>query len=331
MNKILTIAIPAYNMELYLSRCLESVLLSELQEKIDVLLINDGSKDQTLSIANEYREKYPEMLRVIDKPNGGWGTVINRAIKEAEGKYFKILDADDWFDTKELVKFIALLKSVDVDLVASSFSYEYEEKPSRDDIYDLSLCNKAIRLADYLKSNQYEKHLPMATLSYRTELLKENKITIVDKYYGDIDYNLIPLVYVETLYFTDINLYKYYIGREGQSTSLDGYNNHLEDYIRLCEKITLFYSQHEPEMKDEVRRMFFKDNLNVIRFTYHLLLSPAYSWNKEYSKTYLKNLDMYLKTTCPDLYKASNKLYIKKIIPYIYIWRQMNLNVFNLK
>ena len=103
MCKILTIAIPAYNMEKYVGRCLDSVLHTAMTNTIEVLLINDGSKDSTLRIAQEYATKWPETLRVINKPNGGWGSAINCAISEAAGKYFKILDADDWFDTQALI------------------------------------------------------------------------------------------------------------------------------------------------------------------------------------------------------------------------------------
>ena len=92
MNKLLTIAVPAYNMELYLKRCLDSILLPKLQNSLEVILINDGSKDNTLSIARHYEKQYPEMLQVIDKTNGGWGSAINCAIQEAIGKYFKILE-----------------------------------------------------------------------------------------------------------------------------------------------------------------------------------------------------------------------------------------------
>ena len=108
--KLLTIAVPAYNMEKYLSRCLNSILLDGQQDYLEVILINDGSKDNTLAIAREYEKKYPDILTVVDKPNGGWGTAINKAIGLASGRYFKILDSDDWFDSKALVEFIELLK-----------------------------------------------------------------------------------------------------------------------------------------------------------------------------------------------------------------------------
>jgi len=318
-------------MEKYLSKCLDSLLLPEFQENLEVLLINDGSKDQTLSIANKYEGKYPQILRVIDKPNGGWGTAINRGIQEASGKYFKILDADDWFDANELIKFITLLQSVDVDLVASSFSYEPEGGESRDSVYDMLLCDKTTLFVDYLKANEFNKYLPMATLTFQTQLLKDNQINIIDRYYGDIDYNLVPLVYVKTLWFTRINLYKYYIGRKGQSTSLEGYRKHLKDYIDLCKKLTLFYSENSESMEDAIQKMFFKDNLNVIRFSYLLLLSLNYGGKEHANRKLLADLDRFLKKTSKEFYNATNKICLKKYIPYIYIWRKIGLNVLNFR
>lgn len=331
MTKILTIAIPAYNMESFLSRCLDSVLIEQLENFIEVLLINDGSKDNTLNIAREYETKFPQMLVVIDKANGGWGSAINVAINKATGKYFKILDSDDWFETNALNKFITLLKNLDVDLVASSFSYEYTDKESKNDIYDPSLCNKVTLLSDYLKNKEHYSSMPMAALCFKTSILKENNINLSARYYADIEYHLIPLIYVQTVYFTEINLYKYFIGREGQSTSIAGYNKNLENYITLCKNIALFYSTHNIIMDENIKKMFSANNLKVINFAYRLLLSPEYSGKKESSKQQLIDLDAFLKKNSTELYSSSNKLCVRKVIPFIYIWRITGINIFNLK
>lgn len=113
MDKIITIAVPTYNMEEYLERCLESLLIEDysLLMNIEVLVINDGSKDCSLKIAHTYETRFPEVFRVIDKANGNWGSCINRAAKEAQGDYFLILDADDWLNTRELENFIKELKT----------------------------------------------------------------------------------------------------------------------------------------------------------------------------------------------------------------------------
>src|SRR5574344_1213565 len=116
MNKILTIIIPTYNMEKYLRRCLDSLIIDEEgMKQLEVLVINDGSKDSSSQIAHEYQDKYPDMFRVIDKENGGHGSCCNVGLREAKGKYIRFLDSDDWFDQKNFPKFIELLQALDVD------------------------------------------------------------------------------------------------------------------------------------------------------------------------------------------------------------------------
>ena len=125
MEKILTIVIPTYNMESYLRKCLDSLIIDDkdLFERLEVLVINDGSKDASSAIAHEYQDKYPHVIRVIDKENGHYGSCVNQGLKEASGVYFRILDADDWFDTETFTNFISLLLTLDVDLVVTDFIF----------------------------------------------------------------------------------------------------------------------------------------------------------------------------------------------------------------
>ena len=127
MNKVLTIIIPTYNMENYLHRCLGSLVIKdeELFETLEVLVINDGSKDLSSVIAHEYQEKYTSVFRVIDKDNGNYGSCVNRGLKEAKGKYIKILDSDDLFNENIFPVFLKYLLSSDADLIISDFVILY--------------------------------------------------------------------------------------------------------------------------------------------------------------------------------------------------------------
>lgn len=333
MDKLLTIAVPAYNMEKYLSRCLDSILLEGQQDYLEVLLINDGSKDNTLAIAREYEKKYSDILTVVDKPNGGWGTAINKAIGLASGKYFKILDSDDWFDSKALVEFIELLKNIDVDLVATSFSYEYTSGGNKNDVYPEELCNRVIQFDDYLRENNHDKHLPMATITFRTKLLQDNHIIVAEKYYADIDYVLRPLIFVNSIFFSQIILYKYWIGREGQSTSLTGYNAHIEDYLNLAYSLISFYCSKigNGYCSVDVRIAVEKQLLRVLAFSYYLLLSPQFAGKKPGSMEKCREFDTSLKKKSLYLYKRLNRMKVKKVIPYIFIWRKFGFNILNLR
>lgn len=332
MGKLLTVAIPAYNMEKYIGRCLDSITNIENTQGLEVLIINDGSKDNTLTIAQEYEKRYPNTIKVIDKPNGGWGTAINKAIELATGKYFKILDSDDWFDTKAFSEFLQLLDNVDVDLVATSFSYEYASGTNKSEIYPLELCNHIISLSEYLRTQHHDiKHLPMATIAYRTNLLQANHIQVAEKYYADIEYNLVPLVYVKNILFSQLVLYKYWIGREGQSTSLAGYNAHIDDYLKLLKKLIAFYKNHIFNKGSDIKITFENKLLRITRFSYYLLLSPTFAGLKEESTVKCRKLDTYIKQEIPDLYKHLNRTTVKKIIPYIFIWRITKINVLKLR
>ena len=126
MNKILTIVVPTYNVEKYLSRCLDSLLYDEkTNKKLEIIVVNDGSKDNSLKIANEYKEKYPDSVLVIDKENGGHGSTINAGLKIATGKYFRVIDSDDWVNIDEFPSYINDLEKLNSDIVLTNFSREY--------------------------------------------------------------------------------------------------------------------------------------------------------------------------------------------------------------
>ena len=109
---VLTVVIPTYNMQGFLNRCLDSLIVdSALMDSLEVPVINDGSKDNSSVIAHTYQDRFPYTFRVIDKENGNYGSCINRGLAEAKGKYIKVLDADDWFNTKEFEVFLKALKS----------------------------------------------------------------------------------------------------------------------------------------------------------------------------------------------------------------------------
>lgn len=120
MDKILTIIIPTYNMSEYLDTCLKSLIINS--NLLEVLVINDGSKDNSLDIAKKYEKEYPHIFRTIDKQNGNYGSCVNRGLKEATGKYIKVLDADDKFNTKSLMNLVEIASKTDVDAFITDFS-----------------------------------------------------------------------------------------------------------------------------------------------------------------------------------------------------------------
>lgn len=135
--KIISIAIPTYNMEQWLNRCLDSVVVPEILDRIEIIVVNDGSRDRSSEIAHSYADKYPNSVVVIDKENGNYGSCVNKALEIATGKYFRILDADDWFDKTGFVDYVNRLESLTVDVVVTHYVKEFVSK-RKNSIYKTS-------------------------------------------------------------------------------------------------------------------------------------------------------------------------------------------------
>lgn len=223
MEKILTIVVPTYNMQDYLRRCLDSLLVPKEQlSQMEVLVINDGSKDNSSAIAHEYQDKYPETFRVIDKENGNYGSCVNRGLKEASGRYIRICDSDDCYYTENLSAFVNLLSGIDSDMVFSPFDImDFQSRlvtlfvpcdlPEGDlfDINEINWSDKIMR-----------KYRAMHCITVKTELLKQNNYHQTEGIsYTDTEFVFYSILYSGTCIFFNRPVYKYYLGRDGQTMS----------------------------------------------------------------------------------------------------------------
>ena len=129
MSKILTISVAAYNVEAYIKENIESIVAAKVKDDIEIFVVDDGGKDGTYEIAEDYKNLYPGIVHAVHKENGGYGSVQNYSIAHATGKYFKILDGDDWMDTEGLTKLVEYLKASDVDAVVTNY-YKGPDKNS---------------------------------------------------------------------------------------------------------------------------------------------------------------------------------------------------------
>lgn len=330
MEKILTIGIPVYNMERYLDRCLSSVTGISNLDKVEIIVVNDGSKDMSLAIARTYEQRFPESVRVIDKPNGGWGSGINRTIKEATGKYYKSLDSDDWFDSKNLAQFVTELEGIEADLILTPFiEIDEDGKILAERTFNSALSGKSMEMEEYIRLNGgFSKTIHAVT--YRTALLRDNNIVIWDKFYGDIDYINSPLPYVSSIYLSELNVYRYLIGREGQSISITGYRKHIDDYANVCRKLILINAALSDSTSPLVRNYLDDDTLNMTLFAYKLMLSPKKCGNEEGIKEKLKDFDRFIRENHTTLYRKSGKKNAKYGFSPIRLWRISGINLYKL-
>lgn len=232
-HPLLSVVIPSYNMEDYLDKNLGLLTASKYLDAIEIIIVNDGSKDRTLAIAQDYQQRFPQSVAVIDKKNGHYGSCLNVALKRAEGKYFRILDADDWLETDSLNKFIERLTGCDADLVVTlrvenkpdnHGNLQKEFIPIHDVEYGRIYDARSFSIKDHSDGVEFNMH----SMTYKTSVLRQTGIQLPEGIcYTDMLYCLIPLNSIRTLVMYDIYLYNYLIGRDGNSTNDEALKRNL--------------------------------------------------------------------------------------------------------
>ena len=217
-EKILTVTVPSYNVQAYLEDCLESFVNSEVMDDIEVLIVNDGSSDDTATIAERYVSKYENTFRLINKENGGHGSTINTGAREARGKYFKVVDADDWVSKKGIEKLVEFLKTTDCDLIINPYIETYITELSEKVIIPYkNVENNKIYMFDKIAQNL---DIPMHSMTLKTSIIKSVGPVIDENcFYVDMEYDLYPIKYVQTICCLDYPVYYYLLGNQEQSVS----------------------------------------------------------------------------------------------------------------
>lgn len=222
--KYLSFAIPCYNSAKYMSHAIESILVGG--EDVEILIVNDGSKDETEQIAKQYEKKYPTIVRTINKENGGHGDAVNVGLRNATGKYFKVVDSDDWVDADALKRILELLHNLEkqeqeVDMLISNYVYEKEGAKNKRAIhYRNVLPQEKIFNWNDVGRFMVGQYILMHSVIYRTDMLKLNQLQLPKHtFYVDNIYVYYPLPHVKKMYYLDVNFYRYYIGREDQSVN----------------------------------------------------------------------------------------------------------------
>lgn len=217
--KLLSIAVPCYNSEGYMRNCIESLLPGG--DEVEIIIVDDGStKDRTAEIADEYAAKYPGIVKAVHQENGGHGQAVNTGLKHATGLYFKVVDSDDWLDKENYPKVLDKLAELvregqNVDMMLCNYIYDKQGAKHK----------KAIRYANVFPQDQVftwkdAKHfhlgqyILMHSVIYRTQMLKNCGLELPQHtFYVDNIFVYYPLPYVKNLYYMDLDLYHYFIGR----------------------------------------------------------------------------------------------------------------------
>lgn len=300
--KILSIIVPIYNTEKYLARCIDSITPPPVLDDIEILLVNDGSKDNSLKIINDYAKKFPNTIKVIDKPNGGHGSTINAGLKVATGTYFKVLDSDDWFDTKTFISFVETLKTCTEDVVAVPYTEEYTYIPNSIlyDHYPIQ-SNKTYNIDELTGYNIEKVYFAMATATYKTELLRKCGLELFEKtFYVDMQYNIYPIPYVKTVRYLRDPMYRYFIGRPEQSMSQENLIRRYPDHQRVVKFVIEYYTKHSQDITGVAKEyMLFIVACMCMTFFNTVCIKLK---DKKTSYKVITEFDKYLKETNPELY-----------------------------
>lgn len=315
-EKLLTISIAAYNVEQYLEQALTSCLVREdLKKKIEVIVVNDGSTDNTLKIANRYAEQYPDIYVVVDKKNSGYGSTVNKSISMAKGKYFKILDGDDWINTDGLEAFLDVADKCSEDLILSKTKKIFwsEKKIIKEDI----LANGEIEEEKtYDFNTDYNINWYMHNMIVSTEFLRKNKICLTEKcFYTDGEYVFKVISHLRSFRYIDKVIYMYRLGRVGQSVGYEGRIRHKSDSIKVLKnELEYFVNTHfnTNNVRNACKKHLTNTATGVIQ--YHLLCP----YTEENVKK-VQEIDLWIKKNYFEIYQDMNKkkaIYILRFFNY---------------
>lgn len=246
--KLITFAVPCYNSASYMWRCIDTLL--QAGEDAEIILINDGSKDETGAIADRYAAEHPDIIRVIHQENGGHGEGVNQGIRYATGLYYKVVDSDDWLNVPALEKAMAKLREFaatesPVDLFICNYVYEHVEDNTQKVMrYTNVFPQNCIFTWDDMNRFRPSQYLLMHSVIYRTQLLKDCGLELPKHtFYVDNLFVYHPLPYVKTIYYMDLDLYRYFIGREDQSVNEKVMITRVDQQLRVTR---LMLESHNP-------------------------------------------------------------------------------------
>ncbi|MEK3868915.1 MULTISPECIES: glycosyltransferase family 2 protein [unclassified Paenibacillus] len=299
--KLLSVVIPCYNSQDYMRYCIESLLPGG--ERVELLIVNDGSTDRTGQIADEYASRYPGIVKAIHQENGGHGEAVNAGIRHAAGLYFKVVDSDDWVDVRAYLKILETLSALTgegkhVDMLVSNFVYEKEGKKYRKIMkYDDVLPEGRIFTWDDIQCFRKGQYMLMHSVMYRTQLLRDCRLELPQHtFYVDNLFVYTPLAHVKTLYYVNVDFYRYFIGREGQSVQESVMIRRIDQQIKV-NKLMIDQVRLDMIENPNLRRYMFR-HLEIVTVVSVILLirsgTDEHLKKKDELWDYIKNKDIKL-------------------------------------
>ena len=302
--KLISFAVPCYNSEAYMAHCVDTLLHGG--EDVEIILVNDGSKDGTLRIAREYEAKYPQIVRVVDKENGGHGSGVNAGLAVATGIYYKVVDSDDWVDEQALDALLCKIREFTEkdecpDCIYCNYVYEHtatgEQIPVR---YKGVFPKGRIFTWDEVGRFGVSQYIMMHTVIQRRQMLLDCGLRLPEHtFYVDVLLVYHAMPYIRTMYYLDVDLYRYFIGRVDQSVNEAVLLKRKDQQVRVAKCMIADYPLEKVTCKPLRRAMAHQMSILLASTTSILFVDGS----KESLATNREVWDM-LRTTDPCMYRA---------------------------
>ncbi|MDR2196761.1 MAG: glycosyltransferase [Coriobacteriales bacterium] len=305
---LLSFAVPCYNAAAYLDTCVSSILAGskDFYDEIEIILVDDGSDaDDTAKKLDAWAQRYPDMIRAIHQQNGGHGEAVNTGLAHAQGLWFKVVDADDWLDAEALNILLTKLRQAraaeqEIDMFIVNYVYEKRDEGKRKAIRYRRVLPQG-RIFGWSEVGRFapSQNLLMHAVIYRTQLLKDIGLRLPSKtFYVDNIFVYVPLPSVQTMLYLDIDLYRYYIGRQGQSVGEQTMIGRIEQQLRVT-RIMIDAFHLTEEVQEPRLRAYMAHYLTMMMTICSVLLRLS---NRADAEVLRREIWVYLKEHDPKLY-----------------------------
>ncbi len=273
--KLLSIAVPCYNSENYMRKCIDSLLVGG--ENVEILIVDDGSSDHTAEIADEYAAAHPTIVKAIHQENAGHGGAVNAGLKNATGFYFKVVDSDDWVNKEAYIKILNTLEHLlggdkSLDMLISNFVYE-KQGATRKKVMQYRHFFPEGEMFGWEQIHHLPKgkYLLMHSMIYRTRLLRECGLELPKHtFYVDNLFAFEPLPHVKNMYYLDVNFYRYFIGRDDQSVNETVMIKRIDQQLRVNKLMVDAYKKYD--LKQKELNQYMRSYLDIITTVSSMML-----------------------------------------------------------
>lgn len=310
--KQLTIAVPSYNMEKLLPQCLDSLADERFFDALEVIIVNDGSADHTAQIAQRYVERFPQIFSLVNKENGGHGSAVNAALDRAKGRYFRIVDADDWVNTENMAQLLKILEATDADMILDEKT-EVDMTSGKQTYFSFpeSMPSGETVAFEAVSGNEYRYHMALHTMSVKRELLEKHHIRLLEKtFYVDSQFILMATAFVQTALVLRMGIYFYRVGNAAQSVYYLNYVKRYAEHDRVVSACLEFFKEGD---YGEARRNFVKHSVALLIHTqYNIAL--IYDPNRKEGRARAKLLRQKLCSAHKELQVQTDRRYFTALI-----------------